>query len=123
MKTNKMIAAGLAASAIVMLSMSSVSAMNWQWQGQWGWQGFWKTLSTEQKTELQTMNESEKQEYINKLKTENWITSWKSSKWSSVEHNPWDLLSWIALQDLSDAEKEMLFYWYRIFVIGLIRRL
>lgn len=85
MKTKNILMAGIATSAILALSFSSVSAMNgqWGWQGQGKWQGMY---------------------------SQQW--NWSGSQQSGHENNPADLLEWIALQDLSDAEKDMLYYGY-----------
>lgn len=110
MKTNKILTAWLAASAIILITMSSVSAMNGQWQ--WQGQGFGKTLTTEQRTELQSMSESDRQEYVNKLKSENGFEKWSNSNWSKENHNPGDMIVNIPASDLSDKEEEILYYGY-----------
>lgn len=85
--TNKKIVAGLAATAIIALSLGSVSAM-WG-NGQWGWQGMhqWK-----------------------------WMHQWKGmwqwhKKWqqnNKENHNPSEMLSDIKKQDVSAIEIDLL---------------
>lgn len=38
--------------------------------------------------------------------------NWKWMMWWKWEQNPSILINWIALQDLTESEKQMLYYWY-----------
>lgn len=122
-KINKVILGTIAWAAIITLSSWTSLAMYWNGWGQWNW--FGKTLSQEQRAEMQSMSQEERQEYMQKLKEENWYkwkgkwqwnwkskSNWKWAKQSWHNHSPADLLKWVALQDLSDEEKEMLYYGY-----------
>lgn len=117
MKTNKMIASWLAASAIIMLSVGSTSAMygEWGWQGgqgqRWGWQNMSQYITNEQREELESMSMDERREYIQKIREENGLTT--QGKWGHWEdHNPGDMIADIPASDLSDKEKEILSYGY-----------
>ena len=115
MKTNKMIAAWLAASAIVMLSMGSASAMNGQGGGQWGkWMSQYITI--EQRAELEKMSEEDRREFIQKLRDENGLETrdgweWKQgghSKEGKEDHDMGDMISDIEKQDVDATEIDLL---------------
>lgn len=113
MKTNKILAAWVASTLLIALSISWASAMWGQggWNGQWGGKGFWKTLTTEQRAELQSMSQEDRQEYITKLKAEqgytswNWAWKWNKDKW---DHNPADMIDDIEPSDLDATEIDLL---------------
>ena len=121
MKTNntKKLALGLIATTTILgLGLTSVSAM---WNGQGGWNGLGKVITAEEKAKLQSMDENERQEYMNELKSKYNVTSWKGQgKWESKGqwnkgnkeakewHNPAEMLEWVEKQDLSDIEIDLL---------------
>jgi len=120
MKTNKMIAAWLAATAIMTLSFGSTFAM---WGHGNGWGQLSQYVTAEEKAELQSLPQEERQAYMNELKSKYRITSsqggwhgkWQSgSKWGhgSEDHNPGDMIANIPASDLTDKEEEILIYGY-----------
>ena len=118
MKTNKMIAAWLAATAIMTLSFGYTFAM-WgeNWMGNWGWKGkLLQYVTDEEKAEIQKMDKEKRQTYMEKLKEKYNITDndkrWKYWKMWGESHRMWNMISDIPSSDLNDIEKELLSYWY-----------
>lgn len=83
--TKKILTWTIIASSILALWASSALAYQWNWQW-WQWKWMWNWQG-------QYMNSGEK---------------WNMDS----SHNPWEMLENIALQDLSDDEREMLYYGY-----------
>ncbi len=117
MKTNKIIAAWLAATAVIALSFGSTYAM---WNGQWGGK-LSQYVTAEEKSAIQNMNESERQTYISELKAKynisssnqgKWHGKWQSSEKWSKDHNQGDMIANIPSSDLTDKEEEILIYGY-----------
>ena len=121
MKTNKIIASGLAATAIIALSFGSASAMWGNGGGQGGnWGGsIGKMVTSEEKAKLQSMSENDRQEYMTELKTKyNVESSWegkgqwsewkKGDKEARGEHSTADMLADIEKQDVSAIEIDLL---------------
>ncbi len=115
MKNTTKILAATVATAIIATGISSTYAMG-NGQGNWQGGGMWKNLTTEQRTEIQNMSESERQAYMQTLKNNssttveiNWKAQgkwnwqgqwqhkgqWKSWSWSIAKHsgNPEDMIN------------------------------
>lgn len=131
MKTiNKLMVAWIATTAVLALTAWTSLAMYGQWGWQWngGWQGFGKTLTTEQRAEMQSMSETERQEYVQQLKSEQgistqwqwswkgkwgqWNWGWEQAKQSGHEWNAGDSIVNIPAQDMDDAEIDLLLKQY-----------
>jgi len=88
MKTKNILLASIATISLIWLGVSYSYAMNWNgmWNGNgmWNWQWQWQWQ---------------------------WQQTWSMGS-SKQEHNPSDLLVWVETQELSEAEKEMLYYGY-----------
>jgi len=127
MKNTKILATVVATAIIATGTMSTYAMGNGQGNGQGG--GMWKNLTTEQRTEIQNMSESERQAYMQTLKNNasntvktnwqaqgkwNWNSQGQSWSWSQTKHswNPWDMIKDIAPSDLSEQEKLDLAYQY-----------
>ena len=115
MKTNKMIATWLAASAIVILSMSSVSASYWQGGGQWSkWMS--QYITAEQRAELENMSEDDRREFAQKIREENDLETrdgWEWKQWGHwkegmEDHDMGDMISDIEKQDVDAVEIDLL---------------
>ena len=118
-KINKIVAAGLAATAIMALSLTSVSA--WQHGGHWGqnkWMG--QYITAEQKAELQSMNETDRKAYIEELKEQYGIKkwgewkskgNWEGKKWGKEwkeKHSAGDMIADIDAEDVDAIEIDLL---------------
>ncbi|MDD3646436.1 MAG: DUF2202 domain-containing protein [Candidatus Gracilibacteria bacterium] len=120
MKTNKILIVGLVISMILGLGITSSYAYGGNGQGygggQGGGQGFGKTLTTEQKAEIQSMNQEERQDYMQKLKSEKGFTGGqgqgKSDKHEGHNEDISTVIADIEPSDLSDFEAERLTYQY-----------
>jgi len=122
MKKNNKVIAVLAATAIIALSFSSTSAM-WNGQWKWSWNGFWKVITSEEKTKLQSLSWDEKTEYMNELKVKYNVSrgqgkgQWRGNregqaKQSGHNEKPADMIADIPMSDVSDTEKELLINQY-----------
>jgi len=113
MKTNKIIAAWLAVTAITTLSFGSTFAMWWQGNG---WGQLSQYVTADEKAELQSLPQEDRKSYIEELKakynvTNSWENRWKKwEKWQNGkwDHNMWDMISDIEKQDVDSIEIDLL---------------
>jgi len=124
MKTNKIIKAGLSATAILALTVSWAYAM-----GQGGGQGLSQYVTAEEKAKMQSLSWDERTEYMNELKAKynvsggqgqwngqgKWKGQWGGqgqAKQSGHNEDPEDMIKDIPMSDVSDIEKELLINQY-----------
>ena len=115
MKTNKIMTSGLAGAVVIALIITSISIMYGQNLDKWS-KWFEKTISNEEKTELKSMSEWEREKYIDKLKLEK--NSVNKNKWNWKRWGHWkkwnkggsivDMISDIEKEDVSDIEIDLL---------------
>ena len=110
MKTNKIIAAWLAVTAITTLSFGSTFAMWWQGNG---WGQLSQYVTADEKAELQSLPQEDRKSYIEELKakynvTNSWEKRWKKWQKEKWDHNMWDMISDIEKQDVDSVEIDLL---------------
>ena len=109
MKANKVLLATIATVSILTVSITSVSAYG-QGNGQGRWVG--KNLTQEQREEVQSMNQEERQTYMQSLRDGE---AGQGSKWFERGQG-WDtkgdMLEGIPLSDLTEEEEQILLYGY-----------
>ena len=118
MKTKNKI---LSAAVVIALIIPMMASAMWWWHWRWMWWWQWINISDEERDEIQSMTTEEKDAYRTAKQAEMWKTwtnSWskRQGQWIWKSNSNHDIheckLNLPEPQDLSDSEKDVLFFQY-----------